>query len=401
MTVPRPVYATAPTASHFAPGELSILVFGPGRGEAMVVIHPDGHLGVVDGCREPARGAADGTGDPVREFIRVWHRAHPELNDRLRFVALTHPHDDHYAGLARLMEGYSGRIDHLWSPFPTGDQYVQCFRDYYRFERPNADEVPDEDLLAGLTRYYTAFEQCRTGDQAPKYTCMLGDRRLYERDMLGSALKIYSVAPDDDDLLYAHANLTQALQQATDEGVRKLQRVRHNPNLTSGALVIRWGSAQVLLGGDLLCAEGKFKGWGQAASFVEGPVQLVKAAHHGSAGARELEMLRRIQPTMVVLTPFQEAKNGQPPKPEDVRALLEVCPEVALSSPPHWWTENGTRPQPRQRPRTTPARRAARNPVLQVTPDPPPTADGVGVSLDAAGNVTRIVLTGRADLYEL
>lgn len=400
MTVPQPVYAPVPTAAHFARGELTLLVFGPGRGEAMVVIFPDGHLGVVDGCREPTRGAADGTGDPVREFIRVWHRAHPDLHDRLRFVALTHPHDDHYAGLARLMEGYSGRIDHLWSPFPTGDQYVQYFRECYRIERLNPDEVPDEDLLAGLTRYQTAFERCRTGDQAPEYKSMFGDRKLYEQNVMGSTLLIRSVAPDDSDLIYAQNDLTRVLQQATEDGVRKPSRVRHNPNLTSGALVIRWGSTQVLLGGDLLCAEGKFKGWGRAASFVEGPVQLVKAAHHGSAGARELAMLQRIQPTMVVLTPFQEAKNGQPPKSDDVRALLGVCPEVALSSPPHWWIKNGTRPQPRRLLRPQPAQRVVRNLVLEVTPDPPPTADGVGVSLDAAGNVLRVVLTGRADLYD-
>lgn len=228
---------------------------------------------------------------------------------------------------------------------------------------------------------------------------MFADRTLFERRVQRHSLTIRSVAPDDGDILYAYNDFSEALQRATDSAVRKL-RVRHNPNFTSGALVIRWGASQVLLGGDLLCASGKFKGWSQAAKFVEGPVQVIKAAHHGSAGAQWWSLLSRIRPALILLTPFQEAKNGQPPKPDDVSELLRLCPDVALTSPPHWWTERGTRPQPRRHlPQRSP-RRAARNSVLRVTPDPPPTADGVGVSLDASGNITRVVLTGRADFYE-
>lgn len=399
MTLPSPQYAATPEASHFALGELTILVFGPGRGEAIIVISPDGHLGVIDGCREPTRGARNGAGDPVREFIRAWHSAHPQLNGRIRFVALTHPHDDHYAGLARLMSAYLGKIDHLWSPFPTGDRYVACFRDYYEIERANPDGVPDAELLAGLTRYYTAFKRCRTHSSKPDYASMVADRTLLERHILTHPFTICSIAPADGDLLFALDDFSKALQRATDGAVRKL-RVRHNPNLTSGALVIRWGASQVLLGGDLLCGYGKFEGWSRAARFVDGAVQLVKAAHHGSAAAQEWDMLRRIQPALILLTPFQESKNRQPPKPDDVSELLRLCPDVALTAPPHWWTARGTRPQPRRRVPQASPRRAARNSVLQVTPDPPPTADGVGVSLDAAGNITRVVLTGRADFYE-
>lgn len=398
MTLPQPRYESVPNASHFVLGELSILVFGPGRGEAIVVIFPDGHLGVVDGCREPTRGAADGTGDPVREFIRRWHAEHPQLGGRLRFVALTHPHDDHYAGLADLLTAYLGRIENLWSPIPTGDRYVACFRDYFAIERSNPDGVPDDDLLTGLTEFDAAFESCRAHSSAPAYKNLVTDRSLFERSIERRKLTIRSVAPDDGDLRYAYDDFADALQRATASADRTL-RVRHNPNLTSGALVIRWGDSQVLLGGDLLCAEGKYKGWSEAERHVKGRVQVVKMAHHASAFAQEWPLLRRIQPALLLVTPFQEAKNNQPPKPSDISALLGVCPEVAVTSPPFWSTQ-GTRPQPRARTAArAPAARISRNRVLRVTHVPPPTADAIGVSLDAHGNITRVVLTGRADFY--
>ena len=92
-----PLRPTRLSAEHLPKGTLSIAVFGPGKGEAIVVRLPDGSVGVVDGCREP-KDTETGRGDPVRELLdRI---KCPEL----AFVCLTHPHDDHYAGLGRLLE---------------------------------------------------------------------------------------------------------------------------------------------------------------------------------------------------------------------------------------------------------------------------------------------------------
>ena len=40
--------------------------------------------------------------------------------EKLSFVALTHPHADHYSGLSQILETYKGKIDHFFS-FPISD----------------------------------------------------------------------------------------------------------------------------------------------------------------------------------------------------------------------------------------------------------------------------------------
>src|SRR5690606_8924893 len=124
-------------------GELSLLGFGPGHGEAMVLILPDGSLGVVDGCREPTDADPNGVGDPVRAFVGAWLAAAPRR--RIRFVALTHPHADHYAGLGRLIEAHDEEIDKLWRPPLTGARWGKFYIQYLENCEENADRVPFAD----------------------------------------------------------------------------------------------------------------------------------------------------------------------------------------------------------------------------------------------------------------
>lgn len=72
------------------PDHLSVLVFGPGLGELIIVRVPPGAWMVVDGCE---------AGD-VRYAQRVLshYDAHPAI------ITLTHPHDDHSMGLLEVID---------------------------------------------------------------------------------------------------------------------------------------------------------------------------------------------------------------------------------------------------------------------------------------------------------
>jgi glyoxylase-like metal-dependent hydrolase (beta-lactamase superfamily II) len=150
-SVPAPEYVDEILPAHLPQGALSIAVFGPGRGEAIVVRLPDGSIGVVDGCREPTGGAKDGRGDPVRELLRRIEKAGPVPTPfRLAFVCLTHPHDDHYPGLGRLLEAYERRVDHVWTVTQMTGKYARALPEWVELTRGGKCSLPDDATIAGL-----------------------------------------------------------------------------------------------------------------------------------------------------------------------------------------------------------------------------------------------------------
>lgn len=363
---------------------LAVMVFGPGHGEAIVVIFPDGSLGIVDGCRESGHG---GRSDPVREFVAVWLARHP--GRRIRFVALTHPHGDHYAGLGRLIEAYDLHIDGLWRTFVVGDRWGAAYIAYAEYHKQNPDETPTADEHQGLARVHAAFQARRERVRILAPGEVLLDERSFRR-----RLTVHSVAPSANDV---------------DRGLEALHRYLHaqeltelDPNLLSAALVIRWGDAGVLLGGDLVCAQGPFEGWTAAAPRVAPPIQVIKAAHHASEEAQDWGLWARLAPALAIVTPFKYAApirgtGGHPPRPELLRRVLPHVTRLAVTSVPQWVHDDVPGPRP-----TPPTRgRAAfgRNPALVITPNVPDLDGVVCVSLDPDGEITDLLLTGSARLY--
>lgn len=388
----RPRRADRPYARDFEIGQLSLLVFGPGRGEAQVLILPDGTVGVIDGCREPRDGDPTGRGDPVREFLADWHHLHgARTGGRLRFVALTHPHDDHYAGLGRLISAYAGNIDEVWCTFPTGGHYAKAYLAYEQLRRDNPDEVPGVEDCVGLTRIYAALDDLGGAELQVMQRGALA-MTLLKRKVTGRQLRIDCIAPSGADLTFAQQDLCRVLSDTESDTPL---RPRHDPNLTSAALLISWGESQLLLGGDLLCGQGRYQGWSRASPGVEGPVQVVKAAHHASEEAQDWELWHRIEPQLAIVTPFKEAAASYPPRPDVLRRLAALT-TLALTSPP-FWVHDGELLRP-SRP-IPPPTNLGRNAALAVTATAPARDDAVAVSLDPDGAITRLLLTGRADLY--
>lgn len=383
MSLPSPVYAPRPLPGHFAAGELSLLVFGPGHGEAIVVILPDGSLGVLDGCREPTDGNPGGIGDPVRAFVGAWLLAAP--GRRIRFVGLTHPHADHYAGLGRLIEAHDPSIDALWCPPVTGGQWGPAWIKYLDFCATNGDRAPTADEVSGLERIIGAFE--RRGSRRN----VLGENKeMLSLRCSKRTLTIRNLAPSANDADRAQRDLLAYMHRE--------ERVRHDPNLTSAALLIAWGQTKILLGGDLLCAHRDFEGWDAATRWVDGPVQVVKVSHHASVPAQHYGLWDRMAPHLAIVTPFRGAIGEQPPRPAGIRRILDrPCP-LAITSIPEWVQGSASVPLPVDPPRSR-SRSMGRNRALAIAPVPLPSDNAVGVSLRADGAITQVVLIGEARLY--
>lgn len=377
MILPEPLRVDKPLPCHFDADKLGILVFGPGRGEAIVVIFPDATIGVIDGCREPKNPL----GDPVSDFIRDWHRSHPEINHRIRFIALTHPHDDHYAGLARLIEEHDDQIDEIWSTLPSGGHYANAYIKYVEMRAAKSDAP---STLPGLVRMHEALKKHTPRVQIMqrgRHDVMMLKMRIEER-----RVRVRCIAPCHNDVLLAQRDLMRSLHEASHGQTRS--RPLGDPNTTSAAIVVSWGHARVLLGGDVLAQSGQYRGWEAARPSLEGPVQVVKVAHHASAGAQDWTVWQRMKPSLAIVTPFKEAKGAWPPRQAELQQL-STHSRVALTSPPAWQNK-------------TSAVDISRNGAHRVQPKPqglPHREDAVGVCLDAQGRITKLVLAGRAGYY--
>lgn len=82
---------------------LELHVIGGAKGEAVIVRLPEGGWGVID-CF--AASLRDESANPVLRFLR--ERGITELE----FLCLTHPHDDHFRGMAQLLKQF--RVRSFW-----------------------------------------------------------------------------------------------------------------------------------------------------------------------------------------------------------------------------------------------------------------------------------------------
>ncbi len=399
--VPLPQRVARVLPTHLAPDSLSLVVFGPGRGEAMVVVLPDGRVGVVDGCREPS-SPATGHGDPVREFLseleaRASSRGEPF---RISFVCLTHPHDDHYAGLGRLLEAYRGKVEAVWSVPKVGDRYAQALKDYVAATRAGREPFPDDVEVRGLERVISELTEAyqRQGSQL-RYVGQ--GRGLLEDIVQSHPLRVRACGPSDMDVEDAHFALVEGLEELTASGEHS---ARFDPNATSGALLLQWGQAGVLLGGDLLCARGRYRGWDSVCGDIHPPVQVIKVAHHASAEAHHEGLWKRLGAHLAIVTPFKEARLSMPPRPEQVSQLARDA-VVAISAIPDW-PQRTSNPQPIYSESKSRRGRggvsSVRNSALSIAPKSgeADTHNAVAVSLDATGKLVRFVLAGKANVYE-
>ena len=374
---------------HLAAGLLNVVVFGPGRGESCVVRLPNGELGVVDGCRK--------TNDPTLALLESLRGP----DSRLAFVALTHPHEDHYGGLAELLDRWSGQVGEVWRTV-YGPRYAKQLLRFVSAQRAGKPGLlPDESRSNELRDVLSAFEDVwdtGTGKQLivgrSLFKCAIPD---------GHPVEVTAWGPADRD----NERHNQALVRAVLARSREDTHPSVDPNQASGALLVQWGEARILLAGDLLCGTRPDSGWRAARSLADRPVQVVNVAHHASEEAHDEELWGMMAPQLAIVTPFKGAVGKQPPRPEMIKTLCASA-AVVITSPPRWAEEasqHGLRVVPAAGPSTPPrpSEVKLKNAALagHATPAPSTSAFGaVAVALDHTGKIRRVVLSSEATRWE-
>lgn len=381
--LPEPEQVPRLTPDHLPPGKLTVVVFGPGHGEAVLVGLPDGRLGVLDGCAEHE--------DPVRALLDQLDEHRPDP-PRLAFLGLTHPHEDHYAGLGRLMKERFDRVD-LWLDTPLGNRHAKALYKFLESREAHQKAIPSAAKLKTIEQIVQVMDKV-VREVPARFREPRSDRLLLSTECAGYTLRLTGIGPADSDIRRAQTELARAIR-ALAQGKKPTRGP--DPNLQSAALVLRWGQAGVLLTGDLLNGQRSYLGWTaavEAHALNEGPIQVIKCAHHASEGAHHPGLWEHLRPGLALVTPFKHGQTDRqgakmPPQPDQLDRIAQQCP-VVITTPPRW-----------SRPSTAAAGLGLKNDVLELTPAPGRAAlqNAVAVSLNPDGTFHRITLAGEAHVY--
>lgn len=248
---------------ELAPDHLVVLAFGPGIGELILVRVPPDAWMVVDGC------GADDT-DYALEVL-THYRARP------RIVLLTHPHEDHSRGVAKVIETWTPRDrKEVWPRIgmvlPPGEDVAARSAGFMRGATHRA--------IAAIESRWMEFPACRW------------DVNVGDLELLGdAALRVLSPAA-----------AARAEQLDRWRAGRSPER-----NVISTALLLSWCKRRILLGSDLVERPGN--GWSHSLVLDPdlGDHDLLKVPHHGSDAALHDDVLRtreRVPNPLRIFTPF-------------------------------------------------------------------------------------------------
>ncbi len=257
---------------------LEIFVIGSRIGESIVIRTPGGQFGVVDSyASDPEDSSTNPTIDRLRKLDA----------NRLRFVALTHPHMDHFRGLLSLFREYQGSIDEFWRP-PFGQADWSSL--FTKFTEEFETEPTDgrRERIAERIKLFRAI-----------IDSVAAEKRRGMRSVTTLDMKVMIEEKEDDFSITCLGPSTDITENYYRELAKNVivkgshtETVPHN--LASSVLAVKYGNWTGLLGGDT-----EQKSWNDildrcGREWVSG-ARFVKVSHHGSETGSYDKLWRSIE----------------------------------------------------------------------------------------------------------
>jgi competence protein ComEC len=247
--IARPVPLAAATLATIAvltfltqpDGRLHLVVLDIGQGDAILIVAPSGETMLIDGGPDP-----DLIMRRLGERLPFWQR-------RIDAIVMTHPHQDHVAGLVPALERF--KVGIVLEP---GREYDNPT--YPRF------------LALALQEPGATFRLARAGDVIS----------------LGTSTRLAILYPSDQD----------AAGRLIDDDI----------NNASVVMLLESRGFKALLTGDAKAAVEHLL----LARELLGPVDVLKVGHHGSESGSTPEMLAVLRPRVAVISCGVDNRYGHP-----------------------------------------------------------------------------------------
>jgi beta-lactamase superfamily II metal-dependent hydrolase len=262
--------------------ELRLHVLDVGHGDSLLLEFPGGrHFGIVD-ChvRGSSQSGADNTEIESKALGALRQRVDAGIRPEVDFVCLTHPHIDHYRGLAGLLDGLAALdvpVKEFWD-FGLSARKARAMRRYVR--DPDLREERDE-----FVRLIGAKERAL---KKAAYRPIIAPQRNFWR---GHGVSVDVIAPDariweryGAYLLCSEEEQRELLRNLnciTKPGI-KCVRVScpANDNIVAAGFLIRFRRTKMILGSDVTNCT-----WRAAIAGLKKRrmrCEAIKVSHHGS-----------------------------------------------------------------------------------------------------------------------
>ncbi len=299
--------------SKNAGGILNVHFWNAGAGECILLHMPDNKWGIIDCCTQNERHLNN-----LTKYLEL------QGVKELAFALLTHPHEDHFSGLAAIAHRF--KAAELWRyPAPS-------------VEDATADLKTEQIVVAGalikpwpqntdsLLQFlkYCRESKYKCGAQIKDVVQLSHRVHAYSggSDRAGTSYSVVATGPSWRKI-YSYQRWIDRVIQARGS-VSDILRARYRHNLISVVVVVKFGVNRIIL-----CSDAPA---GYADNLVDDECSsgtvVVKVAHHGSrySDTRQLcSRVRGVKRRIAVVTPFIGRRL---PHVETVRDICEAFPIV-------------------------------------------------------------------------
>ncbi len=330
---------TTTPLSSTDPSLLEVHLLGGSKGESVVIKLPDDQWGVVD-CYTDA--VAEPDKNPTIQFLRS------RSVEKLLFVCLTHAHDDHFLGMAKLIEEF--KPAEFWRFGCLSPPHISKLMQYNALRAREVEGAKKAELTRSMKELFNVLKISEKGHKdnsiLPNPLTSLKTPYPLPRDN-AKGFKIECLAPSGPQVAKYHQAILECI--GADEKIAKpLNHSDHNE--VSVVLKITYGDTAVILGGDLEKA-----GWEEVVREY-GEVNLkalaVKVSHHGSENGYCADLWRHFTvggKTIAMIAPQHRHKL---PKPAGLADISKFASQVVATCKPklEWKPTSGVRePLPESR----------------------------------------------------
>lgn len=299
--------------------EISLLG-GKFIGESIVIHLGDNNWGIVD--------SFNFNGSPAS--IQYLKSMNQDL-DNVKFILLTHWHQDHCKGIAETAE-----------LCPNAELWISdcfCSASFIYFLELFNGIIPQTkfDSLNHVRKY---LDLPRTSKRASQ------DKLIYKNDS-NIPLEIYSLTPSDETKELMEANIKDMINQLESKknslNEKKALKLK-DENLKSVALVLKLDSVDIILAGDLEIDNRTGIGLSsilESKVIAENNTIIFKIPHHGSKTGYDENIWNKLlsDDPILVSTPYKGGKTVLPTK-EMIDIFCDKYPQTYITSNPHVSSSN-------------------------------------------------------------
>ncbi len=242
-----------------------------------------------------------------------------DISNAVKLVILTHWHDDHVAGAAKLVESCAAAQVVCSAAFAV-DEFREILG-LYGIEDRITDKKTSGVRELSVIQEIVERRIAQTGSSLRAISTTRSDHKIYRR----GDCELVALAPSSGSIRVAHQELGEILQGLL-KSKHAVRTTAPSRNDYSVVLWFGWGPIRVLLGGDLEVTSDPGRGWKAllgCAQFPDGVAQVIKIAHHGSPNGDCDAAWQKIisnQDPIAVLTSYNKGVVPRP-SPQDIARL--------------------------------------------------------------------------------